>query len=420
MRPLALDISRLLWRALRPAPGGIDRLELGMARLLLAEEPNTRFVFTDGGVIRPLKPMTARRLIEGAAARWEGHAQDAGCRRVAAYLAGDDAAFPPARTRRTDRHLPLVDGARTLAAELLYRRGGLQPPLAEGLRGAAYLNLSHRNLDDPRLFAALGGCTHRLCYLPDDIPLRSPHFAAPGGAERLTRILRNLAEHPARVVTCSNAARADLQDSAARLGLRLPRIEVVPPPVAALFGESRDRQDGARRFFLMPGLFTGRKNISLIARACRLITDGARFDMLLVGAPGLDAAAVFAGLGDMPSGMRFLRAEGLSDRAMRQLTQAAIAVLAPSLEEGFDYPLHEALACGTPVIASDIPVHREFAAHHAELLAVEDAAAWASALMDFAAPGNGRRAAALEAARRFITPPAASLLRNLVELAREP
>jgi glycosyltransferase involved in cell wall biosynthesis len=37
-------------------------------------------------------------------------------------------------------------------------------------------------------------------------------------------------------------------------------------------------------------------------------------------------------------------------------------LLAPSLDEGFDLPVVEALACGTPVVASDIPAHRDLAA----------------------------------------------------------
>ncbi len=41
------------------------------------------------------------------------------------------------------------------------------------------------------------------------------------------------------------------------------------------------------------------------------------------------------------------------------LYSAANAFIAASLEEGFDMPPVEALACGTKVIASDIPVHRE-------------------------------------------------------------
>ncbi len=42
--------------------------------------------------------------------------------------------------------------------------------------------------------------------------------------------------------------------------------------------------------------------------------------------------------------------------------RAARWLLAPSLEEGYDLPVAEALACGTPVVASDIPAHRDLLA----------------------------------------------------------
>ena len=47
------------------------------------------------------------------------------------------------------------------------------------------------------------------------------------------------------------------------------------------------------------------------------------------------------------------------DAALRRHYRQARWLLAPSLLEGFDLPIVEALACGTAVIASDIPAHRE-------------------------------------------------------------
>jgi len=44
---------------------------------------------------------------------------------------------------------------------------------------------------------------------------------------------------------------------------------------------------------------------------------------------------------------------------LRRLYSNAIALLFPSLYEGFGLPLVEAMACGCPVIASDIPICRE-------------------------------------------------------------
>lgn len=417
MTPLALDVSRLLWRAVRAAPGGIDRLELAMAQHLLAEEPETRFLFTDGGVMRTVKPAMAQRLIEDAAARWAGLPDDAGCRRVAAWLAGDDSVFPLIRSRMSDRQVPLLDFGRSLVAGLIYRRGGLKAEEKEGLHGAGYLNLSHRNLDNPQLFAALSRGLNLLCYLHDDIALRTPSLAAPGTDQRFRRMLRHLAERPVRIVTNSFASRGRIVESAAAHGLRFHRIEVVPPPVAEILAERGEATPGPRRFFLVPGLLTARKNLALLGKACRLQAAGPGFDILLAGAPGLDAADVLDSIGPTPAGFRLLRAEGLSDHAMARLTRAAIAVLAPSLEEGFDYPVHEALACGIPVIASDIAAHREYVAGFAELLDARDAAGWASALADFAA-GGARRAAGIASAQRFATPTATKLLKSITDLAR--
>jgi glycosyltransferase involved in cell wall biosynthesis len=38
----------------------------------------------------------------------------------------------------------------------------------------------------------------------------------------------------------------------------------------------------------------------------------------------------------------------------------AVGTITSSVHEGFNIPIIESLACGTPVIASDIKVHREF------------------------------------------------------------
>jgi glycosyltransferase involved in cell wall biosynthesis len=57
---------------------------------------------------------------------------------------------------------------------------------------------------------------------------------------------------------------------------------------------------------------------------------------------------------------------------LRRLYSNAIALVFPSLYEGFGLPLVEAMACGCPVIASDIPVCREVCGEAARYLRSKD------------------------------------------------
>ncbi|QAT82577.1 group 1 glycosyl transferase [Corallococcus coralloides] len=59
------------------------------------------------------------------------------------------------------------------------------------------------------------------------------------------------------------------------------------------------------------------------------------------------------------------------------LYRRARAVLVPSDAEGFGLPVIEALACGVPVVASDLPVLREVGADACTYCPVGDVAAWA-------------------------------------------
>ena len=70
----------------------------------------------------------------------------------------------------------------------------------------------------------------------------------------------------------------------------------------------------------------------------------------------------------------------VSDDDLPALMSAAEAILALSRGEGFDLPLLEALACGAPVVASDIPPHREHFAQLATLVPVGDSEAVAAAV----------------------------------------
>jgi len=88
-----------------------------------------------------------------------------------------------------------------------------------------------------------------------------------------------------------------------------------------------------------------------------------------------------------------------TDDDLRILYSGAAAFVFPSLEEGFGIPLLEAMACGAPIVASDIPVFREVAADSALYFDPYDEEALAEAMkkvldedvrLDFIERGHNR------------------------------
>ncbi len=109
---------------------------------------------------------------------------------------------------------------------------------------------------------------------------------------------------------------------------------------------------------------------------------------------------------------------GLADRiqvlpfvtrpVLAALYRRAALVLLPSDREGFGLPVAEALACGTPILASDLPVLRETGGRAAEYCPAGDAQMWAARVVALleeresdAAAWEERRRAGLEHARLF-------------------
>ena len=86
---------------------------------------------------------------------------------------------------------------------------------------------------------------------------------------------------------------------------------------------------------------------------------------------------VFADAGLTPTAdARFLGR--VTDAELRALLDHATALVFPSLFEGFGLPPLEAMACGCPVVASDIPTLREVCGDAVLYADPTDAALWAS------------------------------------------
>ena len=151
------------------------------------------------------------------------------------------------------------------------------------------------------------------------------------------------------------------------LGLDPARIVVVPEaPAPALTPRAADEVDAARVRYGLPdeyllwvgGLQTPdpRKRIAALARTPR------ELPLVLVGATKPWAH-------ELPD---VTLTGHVSDDALAAIYSGARALVFPSDDEGFGLPTIEALACGTPVVASDLPVLREVLGDRATFVAAED------------------------------------------------
>jgi len=139
---------------------------------------------------------------------------------------------------------------------------------------------------------------------------------------------------------------------------------------------TRRRFAAGRRFLLSLCTLEPRKNIETLIVACERLwmRRRARPDLVLAGGPGWKTSALQRRIARSPFRDK-IHLPGYAARPLAiDLYRAAEAFVYPSLAEGFGLPVAEAMACGTPVVASDIEALREVAGDAALYAAPRDAA----------------------------------------------
>ena len=129
-------------------------------------------------------------------------------------------------------------------------------------------------------------------------------------------------------------------------------------------------------YFLFVGTLEPRKNLPALITAFQQVREqGLNEEFVIVGRMGwLQNEKLFRS-----PGVRWI--DFVPEDHLPTLYRRARAFLAPSIYEGFDLPPLEALACGTPVIASDIPIHREVLGDAAAFVEIDNINDWATALL---------------------------------------
>ncbi len=157
-----------------------------------------------------------------------------------------------------------------------------------------------------------------------------------------------------------------------------PRFRPAPPEAVAVI---RRKYGLPERFILSVGTIEPRKNLETALAAYRALKEGgAAHKLVIVGKKGWLYRGFF----------RRLREEGLEgevvfpgfvpDDDLPALYGGADLFLFPSLYEGFGLPPLEAMACGAPVVCSDVSSLPEVVGDAALLVPPLEVRAWAEAL----------------------------------------
>ncbi len=192
------------------------------------------------------------------------------------------------------------------------------------------------------------------------------------------------------VVVTNSRYTAD--DVAETLGIAADRLVVAHPGVDERFRPEGPSRNLGGPYVLGLGTLEPRKNLSRLVEAWRLL-DG---ELALALAGG-------AGWGDQPllDDARILALGYIPDAAVPELYRGASVFVYPSLFEGFGMPVVEAMACGTPVVASGHPSLDEACGDAAVRVDPLDAEAIAAGLAEALSRRDELVALGLEHARRF-------------------
>lgn len=185
--------------------------------------------------------------------------------------------------------------------------------------------------------------------------------------------LRRLVRRAAHVFTVSEFSRQEL---ARFTGLRPERCSVVYHGNEHIGTEEADlsvlseHELTGQSYLLAVGGTNRRKGISTLVEAARLLS-GRRFPIVVTGSFDRSVFGIFDSR--VLGSVRWIGR--VSDGQLRALYSNATAFIYPSLYEGFGLPALEAMSCGCPVVASDIPPLREVcgdAAVYCRPLAIEE------------------------------------------------
>jgi len=210
---------------------------------------------------------------------------------------------------------------------------------------------------------------------------RNPEWFPDGQWLSVQHVVPRSLRRADRVICVSNSTARDV---AALLGVPHDRLRVVPlgvdpafrPQPPEVIAGVRRRLDLPERFCLFVSTIEPRKNLPVLLDAWAHLED--RLPLVVAGATGWRAQEIEAKLERANGDVRRLGTVARED--LPALYSAAACLCHPAWYEGFGLPPLEAMACGTPVVASDRSSLPEVVGDAGLLVDPADPDAWTEAL----------------------------------------
>jgi glycosyltransferase involved in cell wall biosynthesis len=175
--------------------------------------------------------------------------------------------------------------------------------------------------------------------------------AYPGSQEKLVSITDNLVKRAEKIIAISQVVKDDI---VSRYEISSSNITVAYPGVAKSFTPPGPKHRGRRPYFLFVGALKRGKNIpGLLAGFAKFQkSSGKLYDLYLGGGDYWRDPEIHKQIEQLGLGVRVHQLGFVPEDKLASYYRGAVAFVAPSLYEGFCLPVVEAMASGTPVIAS--------------------------------------------------------------------
>lgn len=253
-------------------------------------------------------------------------------------------------------------------------------------------------------------------------PLTHPHFFTHNRPWLMKKSLEQ-ANRRADAIVCVSQSTAE--EVVTVLGSSVTdRISVVHEGVSEFFfsapqeGDLGDLMLPEAPFILTAGAMSPRKNMGKLLEAFVKIVNDVPHDLVIVGGAGWDDSGLQKRLRETPMANRIHVLGFVSDLQLRALYARSDFYVHPSLYEGFGLPLLEAMAAGTPVLASNATSLPEVSGKAGALVDVTDVTTFADALLEMCHSDQTKRDMAelgLQRARQLNWRTAAKKMHDIYE-----